>query len=508
MIRLIVLILSVLVLLGCAEEVVVTVVTTHTATPIRTATLTPTMTPTHTPTPRFIQTPVPTRTATPIRTAILTPTMTPMSTSIPVLPSGSPTISLTWSDFGRDRVGMGSNPNPDGRGDGHFKLRLDVPSDMTVSVITLYSTDANGRKPTFGGHVWDTDPGYRWMLGVYRGDKRLNPQDTRLDDQVVGQITYDIYANDTGSFQENQHFGVTVRFADNTEVMSTVGVVSAWIPIPRETPIVEEEGIPIPISTPKGFVVIKPIEIEVKGTFGCDEPQLPGDKCNLESFFVSSRAKIDQQPCIDLKVGFTQGGRLPKVELTTTSKTFNKQDGTFTLAAEGSQRGQDKVLFGAKVSIPNDAKSGIYRLIEVVVKLPNSSGRCIEGIEVARIKLAEQIQVKPGLELVVEKVVPCGYVAVGGKCTLFFSEVVKVSDLSTSQSGRLDVLLKNLEDREISKPDGFELFQRVDGGDEEPLGTVTVKQWKESAKVEIILKVTGGVKMIELGIPELVLLEL
>jgi len=278
-------------------------------------------------------------------------------------------------------------------------------------------------------------------------------------------------------------------------------------PILTATPIVEE-GTPIPIAPPdssKGFVVVGPIEVEVVGNSGCDGPQLPGDTCHLQSIFVSSKAKIDQQPCIGLIAGFRQGGRSPTLELTTTSKTFNKQDGSFTLAAEGARRGQDRVLFGPKVLIPENARSGIYRSIEVVVKLPDSSGRCVE---VARVKLVEQIQVEPGLELVVEKVVTCGHIAVGEECTLFFLEVVKVSDFSISQSGRLDIVFRDLDGRVISKPDGFELWQRVDGGDEVRLGTVTVKQWKGSVKVEIILKIKGGVKMIELGQPEPVLLEL
>ena len=44
----------------------------------------------------------------------------------------APTAALRWLDFGDDRVGPGGVVNPDGQGDGHFSVTLDLPSPKTV----------------------------------------------------------------------------------------------------------------------------------------------------------------------------------------------------------------------------------------------------------------------------------------------------------------------------------------------------------------------------------------
>lgn len=128
----------------------------------------------------------------------------------------SDTAVLRWIDFGKDRVSSGNNPNPDGQGDGHFSVTLDLSSPKTVEVITLYTTDDQGN-PAFG-QVWNTAPDGFWILGVYRDGTRLNPQDTLLRDEARGEVAYDVYGNDSGYFDEGQRFGVTVGFSDGTEV--------------------------------------------------------------------------------------------------------------------------------------------------------------------------------------------------------------------------------------------------------------------------------------------------
>lgn len=156
-------------------------------------------------------------------------------------PQAAGAVTLTWLDFGQDRVGAGGNPNPADGGDGHFRVSLTGAEGKTVSVITLYSSDAAGN-PAFG-QVWNTAPDGAWILGVYRDGTRLNPQDTVLSDRVTGPVAYEVFGNDSGYFKSGQYFGVTVRFTDNTEVKATTSVGAVAAPTPTATPT------PLPVGT-------------------------------------------------------------------------------------------------------------------------------------------------------------------------------------------------------------------------------------------------------------------
>ncbi len=135
-------------------------------------------------------------------------------TSSPVIP----TISLAWQDFGQDKVGI-FIPNPNGISDGHFLVNLNVPGSKTIQTVTLYSTD-NAGNPAYG-QVWTTARanGF-WVLGVYRNGVLLNPQNS----VASGQISLDVYGDDSGYFKTGQHFSITVDFTDNIEVKATTSL--------------------------------------------------------------------------------------------------------------------------------------------------------------------------------------------------------------------------------------------------------------------------------------------
>jgi type IV pilus assembly protein PilA len=135
-------------------------------------------------------------------------------TSLPVIP----TISLTWQDFGQDKVGT-FVPNPNGIPDGHFLVNLNVPGSKTIQTVTLYTTD-NAGNPAYGQEWISTESGGFWFLGVYRNGVLLNPQNS----VVSGQLSLDAYGDNSGYFQTGQRFGITIDFTDNIEVKAATSL--------------------------------------------------------------------------------------------------------------------------------------------------------------------------------------------------------------------------------------------------------------------------------------------
>jgi len=125
----------------------------------------------------------------------------------------SATVQLAYVDKASDKVGSGSVAKPDGSPDGHF--RLTVTANATITGITLRTADASG-KPCCG-QTWNTVPNDGlWILGVFRSGRRLNPVDAAISDPVAGTVTYDLYGSDSGFFQPDQHFVVSVTFASGS----------------------------------------------------------------------------------------------------------------------------------------------------------------------------------------------------------------------------------------------------------------------------------------------------
>jgi type IV pilus assembly protein PilA len=129
-------------------------------------------------------------------------------TSLPVIP----TVSLTWQDFGQDKVGT-FVANPNGIPEGHFLVNLNVPGSKTIQTVTLYTTDNAGNEAY--GQKWVTAGanGF-WFLGVYRNGVLLNPQNSAAS----GQVSLDVYGDDSSYFKTGQYFGITLDFTDNMQV--------------------------------------------------------------------------------------------------------------------------------------------------------------------------------------------------------------------------------------------------------------------------------------------------
>ena len=136
----------------------------------------------------------------------------------------SATVQLAYVDKTSDKVGSGNGAKPDGSPDGHF--RLTVTANATVTGITLRTADASGAPCC--GQTWNTVPNDGlWILGVFRGGRRLNPVDEAISDPVAGTVTYDIYGSDSGFFQPSQHFVASVTFGSGGSSSGVTAVAAA-----------------------------------------------------------------------------------------------------------------------------------------------------------------------------------------------------------------------------------------------------------------------------------------
>ncbi len=128
-----------------------------------------------------------------------------------VPPPAAVPASVSHRGIDRDVVGQASSPAPDGKDDVHFSLELDSGgAGRVVQSIALRTVHPTGDPDD--GTVWDTMSGGNRILGVYRGEKRLNPKAERISDPIQGKVRYELYAGDAGRIRPGQFFKVSVSF--------------------------------------------------------------------------------------------------------------------------------------------------------------------------------------------------------------------------------------------------------------------------------------------------------
>lgn len=115
-----------------------------------------------------------------------------------------------WVGLEADKVGPdAAHYKPDKLKDGHFQLTLNLPSSMDVTRISIYSADEKAK--SIGPPIWDTDPSTSWgYLGVFNGGRWLNSPPGAILGQFSGQVQFDLYCSDKGTFKPGKYFGVQV----------------------------------------------------------------------------------------------------------------------------------------------------------------------------------------------------------------------------------------------------------------------------------------------------------
>ena len=140
------------------------------------------------------------------------------SPTVVINPPAPPTQgegNLVLVNLGPDQVGKSGNPHPNGEPDGHFRLTVSVQGQRTVIGMIMTSSDPQGKVR----RTWDTihkTTGH-WPIGVFRNDKRLNPNDENLYDSVDGIVQYDLYADGVKYFSLGYKVLVVVNFAEGGE---------------------------------------------------------------------------------------------------------------------------------------------------------------------------------------------------------------------------------------------------------------------------------------------------
>jgi len=134
------------------------------------------------------------------------------------------TARLTFVDLATDKVSPGTNPVPDRRPDGHF--RLEVTGTGTINGITVRTADASG-KPCCS-QTWNTTPNDGlWVLGVFRNGTQLNPTDRPVSIPVDGSVTLDLYASDSGYFTLGQRLRVDATLTGGGTVSSVAPPITS-----------------------------------------------------------------------------------------------------------------------------------------------------------------------------------------------------------------------------------------------------------------------------------------
>jgi hypothetical protein len=137
--------------------------------------------------------------------------------------TGAVTVdSFVFKGLADDKVGSGGNTRPDGVQDAHFILTLKLSSPAQIRSLKLQLTDKQGN--LLDAYYQSKEYGYAWILGVYQGRQMLNPIPTNNLGVQIGTVTYDLYANDSGVFQQGATFRLDIETSQgNVQTTVTIG---------------------------------------------------------------------------------------------------------------------------------------------------------------------------------------------------------------------------------------------------------------------------------------------
>jgi hypothetical protein len=130
--------------------------------------------------------------------------------------------SFVYKGLDDDKVGSGGNTRADGVQDAHFVLTLKLSSPAQVKSLKLQLTDKQGN--LLDAYYQSKDYGFAWILGVYQGRQMLNPIPANNLGVQIGTVTFDLYAHDSGVFQEGASFRLDIETSQgNTRTSITLG---------------------------------------------------------------------------------------------------------------------------------------------------------------------------------------------------------------------------------------------------------------------------------------------
>jgi hypothetical protein len=135
---------------------------------------------------------------------------------------GTEIDQFEWIGKNADKIGTWDNGNPDGSMDGHFLLGLNLPAAIEIKSILIYSSDASGNPA--GGQFWDTAATNYYILGLFDQGMQLNHNHVTSLGTFSGYEQFDLYAADSGWFENGNWFGVEVTLGDSTKLRELVSI--------------------------------------------------------------------------------------------------------------------------------------------------------------------------------------------------------------------------------------------------------------------------------------------
>ncbi len=146
----------------------------------------------------------------------------PPASDTPVSCTANASAELRYIGFGEYDVVSRFDHRPDGIGDGHFHLTINIPGTHTLTYLKLETVDRNNEP--ISGQIWDTRS--YWILGVHRSDtsEMLNLADQNISLVITNQETFDLYADDSGYFEPFQRFLVTAIFEDGCIAQASTAI--------------------------------------------------------------------------------------------------------------------------------------------------------------------------------------------------------------------------------------------------------------------------------------------
>lgn len=145
--------------------------------------------------------------------------------------------SFEFKGLDDDKVGSGGNTRPDGVQDAHFVLTLKLSSPAQIRSLKLDLVDNQGNP--LGTFYQSQGYGHAWILGVYQGRQMLNPVSSNNLGVQIGTVTYDLYANDSGVFQQGAAFRLEIETSQGLERATlTIGKSREVEPPAANSPVV------------------------------------------------------------------------------------------------------------------------------------------------------------------------------------------------------------------------------------------------------------------------------
>jgi hypothetical protein len=126
--------------------------------------------------------------------------------SAPATFSAPVQIGVAWTGLDYDVVGTGTNGNPDGAADGHWRMTVVLAAPQVVSYIAIRSADQSGN--IVGPHHWNTGDPRFWVLAVYANGQRLNASHVANLGTWQGQVHVDLFGSNPGDWFARGRFTV------------------------------------------------------------------------------------------------------------------------------------------------------------------------------------------------------------------------------------------------------------------------------------------------------------